>query len=70
MDSVTLCIFLTSKLTLLLRPVRQAFLEQRSPVEQLAAGSDCDVSRSFAAVDDEDMDDIAIAADLALMLRH
>ena len=33
------------------------------PSGTVAAGSGCDVSRSFAAVDDEDMDDIAIAAD-------
>jgi hypothetical protein len=59
--------FLTSKLTLMLRPVRQLFLKQRALAKQyLAADSDCDVSRSVAAFGDEDVDDIAtssIAAD-------
>jgi hypothetical protein len=70
MDSATFFMFLVSKLTLLLQLVRQLFLEQETPSGTAAVGDNCDVSRSVAAVDDEDVDDIAIAADWPLVLRH
>jgi hypothetical protein len=70
MDSATIGIFLTSKLTPLLRLARQVFLRAEIPSGTVAAGRDYDLSRSIAAVDDGDIDDIAIATDLALMLRH
>lgn len=56
--------FLTLNLTFLLRPVRQLFLEQKSRAEQsLLLAAIVTLADLFATVDDEDVDDIAIAAD-------